>query len=302
MFEDNLNGIATFLAVVESGSFAAAAMRIHVTRSAVAKSIGRLEGRLSVRLFHRTTRQQTLTDEGRQYYEQCSRLMTELKDIESGLHDRKRSLEGRIRISAPVLFGRRCVAPVLRSLIRAHPQLELQAAFSDRFVDVVADGFDLVVRVGPMADSTTLVARKIGSQRMAIFASPDYLKAKGFPSSVDDLADHTGIMYSQSIQARTWSVRDPDGSSREVRLNGREYYDDLQVIADSAVEGGGLAWLPRWLGAPYVDDGTLTLVMDSDRVMAVDIYVVWPRNRYLPQRTSTLIDALATQVPGLMGQ
>lgn len=164
MLEDSFSGIATFLAVVEAGSFATAAARIRVTRSAVAKSIARLEARLGVRLFHRTTRQQTLTAEGSRYFEHCSRLMADLRDVESAIHDGRHGLEGRVRISAPVLFGRRCVAPVLRSLIRTHPQLELEAEFTDRVVDVLADGVDLAVRIGPIADSTTLVARKIGSR------------------------------------------------------------------------------------------------------------------------------------------
>lgn len=227
--------------------------------------------------------------------------MADLRDVESALHDGKQGLEGRVRVSAPILFGRRCVAPVLRALVRMHPSLELEAEFSDRVADVLADGFDLAVRIGAIADSTSLVARKIGSQHMAIFASPDYLAANGCPTSVDDLRQHTGILYGRSLQARTWRVRDIDGTSREVLLNGRERYDDLQVVADSAVEGGGLAWLPRWLGAPYVASGELTLVMDSDRVLSVDIHAVWPHNKYLPLRTRTLIDALAGQVPILMG-
>jgi DNA-binding transcriptional LysR family regulator len=300
MLEDRLDGIATFLSVVEAGSFAAAATRIHVTRSAVAKSIARLEARLGVRLFHRTTRQQALTDEGVRYYEHCNRLMTELRNVESALHDDLQGPAGRVRVSASVLFGRHCVAPVLRSLVRAHPRLELEAEFSDRVVDLLAEGFDLAVRIGPLADSTSLVARKIGSQRMAIFASPAYLAANGHPSSVADLRQHTGILYGRSIQ-KTWRVRDTDGSSQEVLLNGREKYDDLQVVADSAIEGGGLAWLPRWLGAPYVASGKLELVMDSDRVLSVDIHAVWPRSRYLPLRIRLLIDALAAYVPVSMG-
>jgi len=302
MLDDNLNGIATFLMVVEAGSFASAAIRINVTRSAVAKSIAKLEARLGVRLFHRTTRQQSLTDEGGRYYEHCSRLMADLRDMESALHDGRQGLEGRIRISAPLLFGRRCVAPVLRSMIREHSRLELDAEFSDVVVDVLAGGFDLVIRIGPVADSTSLVARKIGRQQMAIFASPDYLAQHGRPSSVADLMKHTGILYGRTSQARTWRVRDVDGSSREVLLKSRERYDDLQAVADSAVQGGGLAWLPRWLGAPYVTAGELTLVMDMDRVLSVDIHALWPQNKYLPLRTRMLIDALAAQVPILMGE
>lgn len=135
---------------------------------------------------------------------------------------------------------------------------------------------------------------------MAIFASPGYLKTNGRPSSVAELEQHMGILYGRSAQARTWRILDAGGSGQDVLLNSRERYDDLQVIADSAIDGGGLAWLPRWLGAPYVASGELALVMDSDRVLSVDIYAMWPQNKYLPQRTRVLIDALATQVPGLM--
>jgi DNA-binding transcriptional LysR family regulator len=225
--------------------------------------------------------------------------MADLKDAESSLHDDQERLEGRIRVGAPVLFGRRCVAPVLRTLIRMHPRLEVHAEFSDRVVDVREDGFDVAVRIGPLADSTNLVARKLGSQRMAIFASPGYLKARGRPSNMAELSQHTGVLYGRTSQ--TWRVQDFDGANRDVLLSGRERYDDLQVVVDSAVEGGGLAWLPRWLGAQYVTSGTLALVMDSDRVASVDIHAVWPQNKFLPLRTRMLIDALVAQVPGLMG-
>lgn len=297
MFDDRLTGIATFLTVAESGSFAAAAARTHVTRSAVAKAIARLEARLGVRLFHRTTRQQALTDEGARYYEHCVQLMTDLRDVESILRDGQQEPEGRVRVSVPVLFGRRCVAPVLRSLVRAHPRLELEVEFTDRVVDVLAEGFDLAVRIGALKDSTSLVARKIGTQRMAIFAAPAYLTANGHPTSVADLKRHTGILYGRSSQCQSWRVRDVDGSRHEVLLHSRERYDDLQAVTDSAIDGGGLVWLPRWLGAPYVSSGALALVMDSDRVLSNDIHAVWPQTKYLPLRTRLVVDALVTRVP-----
>lgn len=300
MLEDSFSGIATFLAVVEAGSFAAAAERLNVTRSAVAKAVARLETRLAVRLFHRTTRQQSLTDEGRNYYEHCQRIMGDLRDVEAALHDGSRALEGQVRISAPVLFGRRCVAPVLRTLARQHPQLVLEAEFSDRVVDVLADGFDLVVRIGAMADSSSLVARKIGRQHMAIYASPAYLSQHGQPTTIAELAGHTAIVYSRGGQAAGWPVLDHEGNHQTVYLNGRQRYDDLQVMADAAIDNGGLAWLPCWLAEPHVAKGELIRVMDSDQVLAIDIHAVWPRNRYLPLRTRTLIDALLEQVPPMM--
>lgn len=302
MIENKFSGLVNFISVVETGSFTAAAEKVHLTRSAVAKSIATLEMRLKIRLFNRTTRKVVLTDEGARYYELCKKIMTELSDIESVLHDGQMAVEGRVRISAPVLFGRHCIAPVLRLLINEHQQLNVEAEFSDRVVDVLAEGFDLAIRIGAIADSSSLVARKIGSQRMAIFASPEYLNASGTPLSIGDLKSHTAILYGRTMQEITWRVIDDDGKTQEVSMIGRELYDDLQVVADSAVKGGGLAWLPRWLGSPYVEAGQLNLVMDSDQVESVNIFAVWPHTKYLPLRTRLLIDKLVVQVPLILGE
>ncbi len=302
MNENRFNGLITFTAVVEAGSFTAAAEKVHLTRSAVAKSIAALESRLKVRLFNRTTRTLVLTDEGARYYEHCKKLINELRDVESELHDGQMAVEGRIRISAPVLFGRHCIAPVLRKLVNRHSGLKVEAEFSDRVVDIVAEGYDLAVRIGTIADSSSLVARKIGSQRMAIFASPNYLAAKGTPVDLNDLKQHTAILYGRNMQEITWRIIDHHGKTQTISMQGQELYDDLQVVADSAIDDGGLAWLPRWLGLPYVNSGKLKLVMDSDQVESLNIYAVWPHTKYLPLRTRVLIDKLLEQVPLQLGE
>lgn len=224
-----------------------------------------------------------------------------LNAIESELRDGQVGPEGKIRISCPVLFGRRCVAPVLRSLTRLYPKIQVETEFSDRVIDILSEGFDMAIRIGSVADSTSLIAKKIAVQRMAIFAAPQYLEKFGTPTSIAELKDHQAILYGRSIHTQPWVVRDHQGTLKEVVLPGRERYDDLQVIADSAIEGGGLAWLPSWLGAPYLVSGQLSLVMDSDKVQPIDIHVVWPKTKYLPHRMRLLIDALATQIPVLMG-
>lgn len=301
MLDDRITGIETFLRVAESESFAAAATRMNVTRSAIAKAIARLEARLGVRLFHRTTRKQALTDEGIRYYEHCSAAMAALDDVEMSLRDQRRPMAGRLRVSAPVLFGRHCVAPVLRALTRRHPGLEVHAEFSDRVVDLVAEGFDLAVRIGPLVDSTSLVARRVGGQRMSIFGAPSYLSTRGQPSSAGELRSHTAIMYGRASEVMPWRVKDIDGSTCEVIPRSRERYDDLQVIADSAVDGGGLAWLPSWLAAPYVASRRLSLVLDSDRVLDTEIHAVWPRARYMPRRMRLLIEELVQAIPAADG-
>ncbi|MBS5992406.1 MAG: LysR family transcriptional regulator, partial [Acinetobacter baumannii] len=150
--EDRFSGIVTFIAVVETGSFSGAAFRMNLTRSAIAKSISKLEQRLGLRLFHRTTRQQSLTHEGGIYYEHCLGMLNDINALESELRDGQVGPEGKIRISCPVLFGRRCVAPVLRILTRLHPKILFETEFSDRVIDILAEGFDLAIRIGPVAD------------------------------------------------------------------------------------------------------------------------------------------------------
>jgi DNA-binding transcriptional LysR family regulator len=301
MINERFSGISAFVEVVEAGSFAVAAVRLRVTRSAVGKTIARLEQRLGVRLFHRTTRRQGLTDDGQAYYERCVRALSELNAAEEAFDSGRREPIGRLRVSAPVLFGRHCVAPVLLNLARAYPSLEIEMSFTDRVVDLAVEGFDLTVRVGVLPDSANLVARRLGIQRMAICASPSYLEENGRPTSVEDLAKHTGVVYGRADYDPLWRLREPDGSVHESRIAGRLRFDDLQAIADAAVAGAGLAWLPCWLVGKHVAAGELVLVMDSERVLATEIHAVWPQASRLPSKTRVAIDALIEEIPKKIG-
>jgi DNA-binding transcriptional LysR family regulator len=298
---ERLNGIAAFVHCVEAGSFALAAERMHLTRSAVGKSIARLEKRLHVRLFHRTTRRQSLTEDGQAYYERCVRALAELDAAEAALDTGRRAPTGALRVSVPVLFGRHCVAPVLLKLARQYPALSIEISFSDSVVDLVEAGFDLAVRIGTLPDSASLAARKLGTQRMGICASPSYLAAHGCPASIDDMSGHASIVYGRNGHTSPWRVRDRDGQVRETLNHSRLRFDDLQAIADAAVAGAGLAWLPCWLLHPRVRAGELAMVMDSKRVLATDIHAVWPQTRYLPSKTRAAIEALAKEIPEMMG-
>lgn len=297
-----LSGIYAFVQAVEAGSFAQAAQRMHLTRSAVGKSIARLEQRLGVRLFQRTTRSQRLTADGEAYYERCVRALAELDAADAALDSGRREPSGRLRVSCPVMFGRRCVAPVLVALANKYQRLSLEISFTDRVVDLVEEGFDLAVRIGELPDSDTLTARKLGVQRMGICASPAYLAKQGAPSSLAEFAGHEAIVYGRGGgYSATWRVREVAGGVQEIRVEPRLLLDDLQAIADAAIAGAGLAWLPCWMLAPHTRTGELALVLDSRRVLATEIHAVWPKSRYLPAKTRTAIDALALEIPRLMG-
>jgi DNA-binding transcriptional LysR family regulator len=298
---ERLNGIVAFVQSVETGSFAQAAERMQLTRSAVGKSVARLEEQLGVRLFHRTTRRQSLTEDGEAYYERCVRVLAELDAAEAAFDTGRREPTGRLRVSVPVLFGRHCVAPVLLRLARKYTGLAVEVSFSDRVVDLIEEGFDLAVRIGTLPDTGSLAARRLGSQRMAICAAPSYLAEHGHPRNVEDLNGHTGIVYGRAGQIAAWPVRDGAGSIREPLIESRLRFDDLQAIADAAVSGAGLAWLPCWLLAPYVRAGELILVMDSQRVLATDIHAVWPQTRHLSSKARAAIDALVTEIPVMIG-
>ena len=235
---DTLKDIPVFVASVEAGSFAQAAVRLHLSRSAVGKSIARLEERLGVRLFHRTTRSQRLTDNGALFYERCLRALEEIRGAESQLETGKHQVSGRLRVAVPVLFGRQCIAPLLIELAQEHPGLELEMSFSDRVVDLVEEGFDMAVRNGALADSSVLVARRLGEHRMVLCAAPDYLFKNGQPQSVDDLRQHTAINYTRAGRVLPWQLMDYDGTSRTFIPRSSLNMDDLQAICDAALEIG----------------------------------------------------------------
>lgn len=299
---DRLNGISAFVAAVESGSFALAAERMRLSRSAVGKSIARLEQRLGVRLFHRTTRSQSLTEDGQAYYERCARALAELDAGALALESGKSDPTGRLRVSVPVLFGRHCVAPVLLALGRQYPQLTIEISFNDHVVDLVDEGYDLAVRIGNLPDSSTLVARRLGTQRMVICAAPTYLSEYGQPTSAGELSKHIGIAYGRSGRIEPWRVRDGAGKIIKPQVEIRLVFDDLQVITDAAIAGMGLAWLPCWLMAKHKKANELVMVMDCDIVLATEIYAVWPQSHYLPSKMRVAIDALVAEIPGKVGQ
>jgi DNA-binding transcriptional LysR family regulator len=297
---DTFNGIQEFVEAVEAGGFSAAATRMNLSRSAIGKAIGRLERRLDVRLFYRTTRTQSLTEEGQAFYERCRRALDEIQWGEAMLESGRREVAGRLRISMPVLFGRRCVAPLLMELARLHPHLELDLAFSDRVVDLIEDGFDLAVRNGQLKDSAGLTVRTLAHQPMVVCAAPAYLEACGTPQTLAQLAGHDCVTYMRAGDIRTWMFPQESGPPIEFRPETRLRFDDLEVIADYAAAGMGLAWLPCWLVRPQVRSGALVELLTDLPRLTFDAHAVWPQTPHLPLKMRVAIDLLAARLPRLM--
>lgn len=297
---DRLDSIAVFVQAAETGSFAAAAARLNLSRSAVGKSVARLEERLGVRLFHRTTRSQSLSEDGQIYYERCLRALAELRAAEAMLESGRKEVVGRLRVTMPVLFGRYCVAPVLIELTRQHPGLELELSFSDRVADLVEEGFDLAIRNGELRSGNDLMTRRIAHQRMVICASPAYLAARGAPGSLADLGDHDALLYWRAGVDRSWLLPERGGTISEITPRSRIRLDDLEAITNAAVAGIGLAWLPCWLIRERVQRGELVCVLTEEPGMIFETHALWPRTPRLPLRTRLAIDALAAELPRLV--
>lgn len=293
-----LSGVDVFVTSVQTGSFASAAERLNLSRSAVAKTVARIEARLNARLFHRTTRSQTLTDDGQLYYERCLRALAELRAGVAALESGRREAAGRLRVSVPVLFGRRCVAPVLARLAAEHPRLELDVSFSDRLVDLIDDGFDLAIRNGSVGDSTALMTRTVSLQRMTVCASPSYLDRHGAPNGLEDFPAHRAVTYGRAGRIKDWQFPLGGKDLTEVTPPSRLRFDDVEAIADAAEAGHGLAWLPCWLIRDRVRAGTLVPLLAEVPRLVFKTHALWPASPHLPLRVRLALDALAAALPG----
>lgn len=307
---DRLSGISAFVAAVDAGSFAGAAERLHLTRSAVAKRIARLETRLGVRLFHRTTRSQHLTDEGQTFYQRCTKVLAELSEAEDELSAGTQSPMGRLRVTMPVQIGRQCIAPVLLALAKAHPQLRLEMAFSDRRVDLIEEGYDLAVRSGRLDDTPGLKARSLGEQTMILCAAPSYLAEQGTPLEPAELADHERLMYGRGGNLYEWPAFVPCATAdtapaatpgfRRGRTP-RFVLDDLVALVTAAEQGLGVACVPSWVAALPLRTGTLVRLMPHTRSAGTPLHLVWPDTRHPSPKLRAAIDALVQAAPALLG-
>ena len=288
MATPRFDGVELFLQIVESGNLTEAAERLNLTRSAVGKGLARLEARLGTCLLQRSTRRQRLTEDGQAYYEHCLRALAELEAAESVLESGRQQPRGRLRASVPLAFGHHYAAPALWGLMDRYPELEIEICFSDRMIDLAQEGFDLAVRIGPLPDTDRLSARRLGQQVMGLAASPAYVQRRGSIESIEDLATHRGIAYRSNTTAH------------HSRLASPLVLDDLQAVADAAIAGVGLAWLPSWLIAHYALRGQLQAVLPSYREQPAPIHVIWPTAAHMPAKTRCAIDALVAATPSCL--
>jgi DNA-binding transcriptional LysR family regulator len=297
---DRLTSMAVFVKAVDLGSFTAAAEALDLSGPMVGKHVRFLEERLGVRLLNRTTRRQSLTEVGLAYYERCRAVLAEAAAADALAADQLTEPRGKLRVSLPVHFGRRCALPILLDLARQHPSLELDLSFSDRIADLAEEGIDLAIRTGELDDRAGLIARRVARQRMVVCASPGYLERHGRPERIEDLGLHQAIIYRRSGRVNPWLFPRCGKPPAEAMPVHRLRLDDLDAIADAAAAGMGIAWLPSWLVRDHVQAGALLELLPDQPGFLYDCHALWLQTPQLPLKVRLAVDALAAGLPGYM--
>ena len=284
--------LIAFTAAARHASFADAARELGHSPSAVAKNIARLESQLGVRLFHRTTRQVTLSTEGERLCARAQHILDEVALLQVDAMGTRARPSGTLRIDLPVTYGREVVLPVLVRLQEQHPELKIDARFSDHVSDIIKEGLDGAVRIGPLADSR-LVGRTFDQQVIATFASPAYLEDHGMPESPDDLAKHACLLFRvpASGRDRPWQFQ-RGKRTYSLHLEGDMRLGDGEALVHAAAAGMGLIQVPTLMAQVEVDRGSLVEVMQKWRPAPMPISLVYPSHRHVPLRIRVLADAL----------
>lgn len=289
---DRFAGVSVFVGVVEAGSFTAAAERLGHSVSFVSKEIARLEARIGARLLNRTTRTQSLTDAGRDYYERCRQIVADAEEAEDQVSLGRERPRGLLRVSAPVSFGLGNLASVLPGFLEVHPELRAEIEMNDRMVDVVADGFDVVIRVGQLKTSS-LISRRIASSRGVIVAAPDYWDRRGRPAHPSELTDHDCISYSLMRSPERWEFSESDGRKIGVDIRTRVLCNSAELETALAVAGLGVTRLPAFACARELAEGRLEPVLEAYGRPEIGVYAIYPDRHHLPAKTRAFVDFLA---------
>ena len=294
----SLRLLKAFAEAAKQRSFARAARTLGLSASAVTKSVQRLEQQARLRLFQRTTRRVTLTQEGEQFYARCIRVLEELDALALLAAGTAAAPTGVLRLDVPVTYGKKVILPLLARLARAHPRLRFEVRLSDQYADLVGAGVDAVVRIGAVGD-TRLVARRIDRQQLALYGSPDYLARRGRPRRPSELDSHECILFQMptSGRHRQWEFR-AKGGVRALRAEPAHVINDGEGLVSAASAGLGLIQVPDIIAADAVAAGELEEVLASYRPPPMPISVMFAPHRHMPLRLRLFIDALVESRKG----
>lgn len=283
--------LAVFASVVRLESFAGAAEAHGMSASGVSRLIARLEQKLGVRLIQRTTRRLSLTEAGAAFHARAGRILSDLEEAEAEASASALRPRGTVRISAPVAFGRRHLGAVIADILKAYPELAIDLCLSDRFMDLVDEGFDLALRTGALPDSR-LVVRRLCANRRILVASPDYLRRCGTPEGPADLVRHDCLIFTALARPRDWRLVGPAGTA-DVAVSGPVASDNGEFLIDLARRGQGVAFAATFVAHEALAAGDLVQVMPDHEFEAASIFAAYPSSRQLSSKVRAVVDHLA---------
>jgi DNA-binding transcriptional LysR family regulator len=289
---DHLSRVGVFLAVVKAQSFAGAARELGITSSAVSKQVQNLEQNLRVKLLNRTTRNVSVTEEGALYYERAGRALGDLQEAQEQIQEMKLRPKGPLKVSLPHSLGVKYLTEAIALFAVRYPEVDLNVSLDERFVDIVNEGFDVVLRIGSLKD-TSLVARRLASCPFVLCASPAYLEANGTPKAPDDLSNLNVLAYTQNGGLHEWQYEDPVGKSGLVSLTGNFKSDSGDILCRAAIEGVGIVILPVFEVAKHLESQELRSILPNYVTQPRrEIYAVFQPNRFQSLRQRLIVDHL----------
>ena len=291
---DLFTSLKSYAQVVESGSFARAAERLDLSTTAISKHVADLEAHLQTRLLNRTTRKLSMTESGQAFYGRCIQFLQDLEEAEEEAAGAAGTPRGTLRLTAPVNFGVREVAPALATFSMQQPEMKFDVQLSDRVVDLVEEGFDLAIRIG-RPGSENLVARRLGEIRVLVCASPNYLKLHGTPVTPDDLTHHNCFTYEYRVPRSQWRLRDAEGMEHLVQVSGSMHSNNGDLLAEAGAQGGGVVWLPDFIVSDYLQDGRLVPLLSDYSGLSLPIYAVYPSRKHLSAKVRVFVDFLVAR-------
>lgn len=290
---NRLDAMAAFVRVAELQSFTAAATSLGLPKSSASAAVAQLEAHLKTQLLFRTTRRVQLTHDGQVYYERCRDLLSDFDDADAMFEQTPSALTGSLRIDMPVSMARNFIVPRLPEFLGRHPGIDIELSCTDRRVDVVAEGFDGVIRVGLLADSG-LVARPLGELKMGNYASPAYLAIHGEPMTLDDLAAHRLIHYASTLGSRPFGFEYRDGNDyKTIDMAGRITVNNTEAFQAAALAGLGIVQAPRTGNRHHVETGALVEILTAYEAEPLPVSLIYPRRRHQARRVRAFMDWIA---------
>ena len=288
---DTLNAMATFVRVVERGSFSAVAREMRTSQPTISKLLRALEIRLGAKLITRSTRQLSLTDEGQRYYNECRQILAAVDAAEQRFRSGRESVAGNLKIGSSVSFGRLHIAPRLPEFLKTHPQVQIDLQLSDQNQDLVSEGLDVTFRIGELTDSG-LLARHIGTTHRITVAAPDYLEQHGEPHIPEELGAHSCLQFNLLNSQNLWHY-ERGNQHHEVRIRGNAQSNNSEAIREMVLGGLGIALSPVWLFSEDLKAGRVKVILQDYTAQSLPIHAVSPANRRQSARVKAFVDYMS---------